>query len=158
VRDQLGNIIMWYGTDTEIEDRKATGDKLRRGEQKLRRFIDLIPLNIAVLDPSGNVVSVNRSTLDYAGLSMETVRAQTFREVVVHPRTSSGCGRSDRRRLRVAFPSPMSSARAGRTANTDGSSSSTTRFATSMDRCCTGTPPEPTSTIASARAERAQRK
>ncbi|HYS10038.1 MAG TPA: sigma 54-interacting transcriptional regulator [Myxococcales bacterium] len=85
VRDQLGNIIMWYGTDTEIEDRKATGDKLRRGEQKLRRFIDLIPLNIAVLDPSGNVVSVNRSTLDYAGLSMEAVRAQTFREVVVHP-------------------------------------------------------------------------
>jgi len=85
VRDELGNIVVLYGTHTDIEDRKATEDKLRRSEQELRRMIDAIPQTIVVLDPDGNAVNANQSTLDYTGLTMEAVRSPSFRELVFHP-------------------------------------------------------------------------
>lgn len=85
VRDQLGNIVRLYGTHTDIEDRKATEEKLRRSEQELRRMIDAIPQTIVVLDPDGNAVNANQSTLDYTGLTIEAVRAPSFREMAIHP-------------------------------------------------------------------------
>ncbi len=85
VRDERGNIVVVYGTHTDIEDRKATEDKLRSSEQELRRIIDAIPQNIVVLDPEGNAVTANESTLDYTGLTMEAVRSPSFRQLVFHP-------------------------------------------------------------------------
>ncbi len=95
-RDELGNIVMWYGTHTDIEDRKGMEDKLRSSEQELRRMIDAIPQTIVVLDPDGNAVTANQSTLDYTGLTMEAVRAPSFRELVFHP--------EDVERLRSEWP------------------------------------------------------
>jgi formate hydrogenlyase transcriptional activator len=85
VRDELGNIVKLYGTHTDIEDRKWMEDELRRSEQELRRMIDAIPQTIVVLDPEGNAVNANQSALDYTGLTMEAVRAPSFRELVFHP-------------------------------------------------------------------------
>jgi len=85
VRDELGRIVKLYGTHTDIEDRKGTEDKLRRSEQELRRMIDAIPQTIVVLDPDGNAVNANQSTLDFTGLTIEAVRAPSFRELVFHP-------------------------------------------------------------------------
>ena len=36
-------IIRWYGTRTEIEDRKRAEEKLRQDERELRRITDAIP-------------------------------------------------------------------------------------------------------------------
>jgi PAS domain S-box-containing protein len=35
LRDEAGNIVKWYGSSTDIEDRKRTEEKLRRSEAKL---------------------------------------------------------------------------------------------------------------------------
>ena len=35
LRDELGNIVKWYGSATDIEDRKRTEEELRRSEAKL---------------------------------------------------------------------------------------------------------------------------
>jgi PAS domain S-box-containing protein len=35
LRDELGNIVRWYGTNIDIEDRKLAGDALRRNEAYL---------------------------------------------------------------------------------------------------------------------------
>src|SRR5207245_11376821 len=35
LRDELGNVIKWYGTAADIEDRKQTEDALRRSEAYL---------------------------------------------------------------------------------------------------------------------------
>jgi len=51
VRDQLGNIIMWYGTDTRIEDRKATETSCGEASKSFRRSSTSSP-DIAVLDPA----------------------------------------------------------------------------------------------------------
>jgi formate hydrogenlyase transcriptional activator len=85
LRDERGNVVKLYGTHTDIEDRKGMEDKLRSSEQELRRMIDAIPQTIVVLDPEGNAVNANQSTLDYTGLTMEDVRAPSFRQLVFHP-------------------------------------------------------------------------
>src|SRR5580704_5988671 len=40
LRDELGNIVKWYGTDTDIEDQKRAEDALRASEQRFRDFTE----------------------------------------------------------------------------------------------------------------------
>jgi PAS domain S-box-containing protein len=40
LRDELGNIVKWYGTDTDIEEQKRAEDALRESEQRFRDFAD----------------------------------------------------------------------------------------------------------------------
>jgi len=40
LRDDLGNIVKWYGTDTDIEDQKRAEDALRESEQRFRDFTE----------------------------------------------------------------------------------------------------------------------
>src|SRR5712664_703748 len=85
VRDETGNIVFWYGTDTDIEDRKQAEEKLRRSEEELRRMIDAIPQTIVVLEPDGTVATANRTTLEYTGLEPERMSGSEWRERVFHP-------------------------------------------------------------------------
>ena len=40
LRDELGNIVKWYGTDTDIEEQKHAEDALRASEQRFRDFTE----------------------------------------------------------------------------------------------------------------------
>jgi formate hydrogenlyase transcriptional activator len=84
-RDEQGRIIRWYGTRTEIEDRKRAEEKLRQDERELRRITDAIDQHITVHGPDGNILYANRLLLDYSGLSVEDVMADDFRARLVHP-------------------------------------------------------------------------
>ncbi len=59
--------------------------KLLSDEQELRRIVDLIPQTIVVLKPDGKAIYANRVTLEYTGLSLDEVRADSFRDRVFHP-------------------------------------------------------------------------
>jgi PAS domain S-box-containing protein len=85
LRDESGNIVNWYGTDTDIEDLKRAEAKLRQDEEELRRMTDAIPQTIIVLNPDGKVIYANRVALEYTGLSLDDVRADDFRARVMHP-------------------------------------------------------------------------
>ena len=80
LRDESGNIVNWYGTDTDIEDLKHAEAKLRQDEEELRRMTDAIPQTIFVLNPDGKAIYANRVALEYTGLSLEDVRADDFRD------------------------------------------------------------------------------
>jgi formate hydrogenlyase transcriptional activator len=69
--DAEGNLVRWFGSNTDIEDRKRAEKKLLEDERELRRITDAIPQSIAVLDPSGVVLYVNQSSLDYTGLTAQ---------------------------------------------------------------------------------------
>jgi formate hydrogenlyase transcriptional activator len=84
-RDEQGRIIRWYGTRTEIEDRKRAEEKLRQDERELRRITDAIDQHIMVLGPDGKILYANRLLLEYSGLSIEDVMANDFRARLVHP-------------------------------------------------------------------------
>src|ERR1700720_3182164 len=72
--DETGNIVNWYGTDTDIDDLKRAEAKLRQDEEELRRMTDAIPQSIVVLSPEGHTLYANRVALEYTGLSMEEFR------------------------------------------------------------------------------------
>lgn len=84
-RDEQGRIIRWYGTRTEIEDRKRAEEKLRQDERELRRITDAIDQRIAVHGPDGEMLYANRVMLEYSGLGVEDVMADDFRARLVHP-------------------------------------------------------------------------
>jgi formate hydrogenlyase transcriptional activator len=85
LRDELGNIVNWYGTDTDIDDLKHAEAKLRQDEEELRRMTDAIPQTIFVLNPNGKPVYANRVALEYTGLSLDDLRADDFRTRFLHP-------------------------------------------------------------------------
>jgi len=85
LRDESGNIVNWYGTDTDIDDLKRAEAKLRQDEEELRRMTDAIPQTIIVMNPDGKAIYANRVTLEYTGLSLDDVRGDDFRARVFHP-------------------------------------------------------------------------
>src|SRR5712691_10730430 len=85
LRDESGNIVNWYGTDTDIEDLKRAEAKLRRDEEELRRMTDAIPQTIIVFNPDGRAMYANRVALEYTGLSLDEVLADDFHARVFHP-------------------------------------------------------------------------
>ena len=85
LQDESGEIVKWYGTNTDIEDRKQTEAKLREDERELRRITDAIPQTIVIQDPDGTPVYANQAVLDYTGLTMEDVITSDFRARIFHP-------------------------------------------------------------------------
>ena len=85
LRDEQGNVVRWYGTNTDIEDLKRAEAKLRQDEQELRNVVDAIPHLIVVREPDGTFLYANRSLLEYSGLTMDEVTAPEFRARFVHP-------------------------------------------------------------------------
>ena len=85
VRDEWGKVIRWYGTSTDIEDRKQAEEKLRQDERELRRITDAIAQPIGVLAPDGSTLYANQVVLDYAGLSLEDIKADDLAAEITHP-------------------------------------------------------------------------
>ena len=83
--DAEGNVVRWFGSDTDIEDRKRAETKLLEDERELRRITDAIPQTIVVLDPKGQPLYANQAMLDYTGLTMQDVVASDFRARTYHP-------------------------------------------------------------------------
>lgn len=43
LRDVSGNMVKWYGTNTDIKDRKRAEEASRASEARLRETVDSIP-------------------------------------------------------------------------------------------------------------------
>ena len=85
VRDDWGKVIRWYGTSTDIEDRKRAEEKLRQDERELRRITDAIAEPIGVLAPDGSTLYANQVVLNYVGLSLEDIKADDWPAEILHP-------------------------------------------------------------------------
>ena len=88
LRDESGNIVNWYGTDTDIDELKRAEAKLHQDEEELRQMIDLLPQHVQVLDKDGTLLQANKTLLDYKGLTLEEMKGAGTRERIVrdvHP-------------------------------------------------------------------------
>src|ERR1700681_3901252 len=83
--DAEGNLVRWFGSNTDIEDRKRAEKKLLEDERELRRITDAIPQTIVVQDPSGHPLYANQAVLDYTGFTMQDVVTSDFRARLFHP-------------------------------------------------------------------------
>ena len=85
LRDELGKIVRWYATNTDIENLKRTEEKLRQDELEIRRITDAIPHTIVIQQPDGTPIYANQAVLDYGGFTMEDLVASDFRARLFHP-------------------------------------------------------------------------
>jgi len=74
LKDEAGNILKWYGTCIDIEDRKRAEEALRRSEERARLMVDSIDGQIMTATPKGEVEFVNQQVLDYFGKSLEELK------------------------------------------------------------------------------------
>src|SRR5215469_4487317 len=84
LRDESGNILKWYGTCTDIEDRKRWEQILRARELSWRQIVDNIPGLVATTGAMGEVEFLNRQTLEYFGRTNEELKDWALIEAV-HP-------------------------------------------------------------------------
>jgi PAS domain S-box-containing protein len=77
--------LEFVGAVTDVTAAKQAEEKSRQDAYELRCITDSIPQAIVVYDPDGRAIYLNRVTLDYTGLSIEEMQAESFRDRVVHP-------------------------------------------------------------------------
>jgi formate hydrogenlyase transcriptional activator len=68
LRDETGQIVKWYGTGVDIEERKRAEDKIRERETELRQVLDFAPQLVSVYGPNRERLYANRRVLDYLGI------------------------------------------------------------------------------------------
>src|SRR5712692_5175354 len=84
LRDGSGKVVQWYGTNTDIEERKRAEDALRSSERSLGLIVDSIPGFVVTLNAAGEVELLNRQVLEYFGKTTEDLKNWSTSDAV-HP-------------------------------------------------------------------------
>jgi PAS domain S-box-containing protein len=84
LRDANGNIVKWYGSSLDIEERKAAEEKIREQETELRKLLNLIPHHVCVFGPDGGPIYANQGVQEYFGVDADQLVAES-RINFVHP-------------------------------------------------------------------------
>jgi PAS domain S-box-containing protein len=84
LRDESGNILKWYGTTTDIEDRKRGEEALRARELSWRQIVDNIPGLVGTMGAMGELEFLNRQTLEYFGNTNQELKNWALIDAV-HP-------------------------------------------------------------------------
>ena len=73
-RDDEGEVVMWYGTSTDIHELRETQEKLRASETKFRRLYESNLVAIFFWNKDGRITEANQAYCDLAGYSAEECR------------------------------------------------------------------------------------
>jgi len=77
LKDSEGRILRWYGSNTDIQDRKEA-------ENRIRLVIDTAPAMLHSARPDGYVDFFNKRWLEFVGVSLEDIRGWGWTNVI-HP-------------------------------------------------------------------------
>ena len=83
-RDESGNIVRWYGTSTDIDDRKKAEEALQSNERHLSLMINTIPALIHTGRPDGYLDYFNQQWREYLGCSLVDVEGWNW-TAWIHP-------------------------------------------------------------------------
>jgi len=61
-RDETGTIFRWYGTSTDIDDRKRAEEELKRSEARYRVVVETASDAVISIDKSGAIILANPAT------------------------------------------------------------------------------------------------
>ena len=152
LRDELGQIVRWYGTNTDIHDLKRTEAKFREDQREL--FFKL-PTRLHRpwafwIQPVSCFMQIGRRSTTPVSLPMICIY-RIFVSGSFTPKVGRDCGSNGRPRSNSVFRLSSNSGHCGKTGNIAGFLSGTTRSGTSTDALFVGKWPETTSTISSRR-------
>jgi PAS domain S-box-containing protein len=83
IRDEHGNIQRWFGTNTDITERKRAEEGLRESEEKFRILTETASAAICILQ-DGKFQYINRATETITGYNSDELIAMDFISVI-HP-------------------------------------------------------------------------
>src|SRR3979490_3312671 len=81
LRDERGNIVKWYGSSIDIEDRKRAEEALRASEERWRAVFENSAGGIALTDPQGKFLSSNPAYQQMVGYTDEELRALSYMDI-----------------------------------------------------------------------------
>jgi PAS domain S-box-containing protein len=84
LRDEMGNVLKWYGTNVDINDRKRAEARVSQAETELRLALDTIPALAWSAGPDGSADFVNRGWIEYTSLSLEDTKGSGW-SARIHP-------------------------------------------------------------------------
>jgi PAS domain S-box-containing protein len=70
-RDEQNRIVEWYGTSTDIDDRKRAAEALRESEEWFRRIVETSAEGIWIIDAQSRTAYVNRRMADLLGTTAQ---------------------------------------------------------------------------------------
>jgi formate hydrogenlyase transcriptional activator len=88
LHNQAGEIVKWYGSSIEIEERKIAEEKIREQEAELRQILDLTPHHLYVYGPDGGLLYVNQFALAYLDADLAEMAASRIN--FIHPDDRQG--------------------------------------------------------------------
>ena len=84
LHNDTGKIVKWYGTNTDIDERKRAAEALSASERSSRLIVDSIPGMVAVFNSGGELEFVNRQVLEYFGVQEADLKSWGTSDAV-HP-------------------------------------------------------------------------
>jgi PAS domain S-box-containing protein len=84
LRDEAGRIVRWYGTNTDIEDRRQAEQRSQEAERQLRAAIDTIPVIVWSSLPDGTNDFHNQRLLSYTRFSPQQAQGTGWKGMF-HP-------------------------------------------------------------------------
>ncbi len=76
--DKNGRVVKWYGTNTDIEERKRAEDALRKSEERWRSVFENSAIGVALTDLNGRFLATNHVFQEMVGYTEEELRALSF--------------------------------------------------------------------------------
>ncbi|MGC9994515.1 MAG: PAS domain S-box protein [Terriglobia bacterium] len=84
LQDANGEIVEWFGTATDVTERKRAEEALQASEQRFRVLAEAMPQIVWSAGATGAVEYVNPQTLRYGGVRLEDIGGWKW-ESFVHP-------------------------------------------------------------------------
>ena len=81
LRDERGNIVKWYGSSVDIEDRKRAEQELRQSEDRIRAILEFSPNWIFLKDTEGRYLRANREVERVFRITQEQIKGKTDSEI-----------------------------------------------------------------------------
>src|SRR6266576_7296881 len=81
LRDPSGKVAKWYGTNTDLEERKRAEDALGKSEERWRSVFENSSIGVALTDLNGRFLATNHVYQTIVGYTEEELRALCFLDI-----------------------------------------------------------------------------
>src|SRR3984957_69626 len=83
LRDSGGEVVRWYGTNTDIEELKLAQEELRRQTSRLDELFEQSPEAVAVVSADDRIVRVNKEFIRMFGYEPDELLGRPLNDLIV---------------------------------------------------------------------------